>query len=215
MLRWNKTYTLTLTAVIIGLFGLGFLLHDVFIKGTQEEVQNLRNTISNEQKILEELQKRENASKTSSNLRELLVSLPVTEKTDQLLIALERAESISDSLINSVTTQSAGTDPREATNEEESQNSLPEGVQKLSYEVEVLTDGFSDFLIFLEELSNDDRILTVDAISFDDSVPEGYESDVKSYLVTVSAFFQPDLGELESEQPSQKYDEESNKINPF
>ncbi|MCP3030459.1 hypothetical protein LF817_03810 [Halobacillus sp. A1] len=215
MLHWNKTYTLILAAVMIGLFGLGFLLHDVFIKGKQEEVQSLRNTLSNEQEILEELQKRENASKTTPNLRELLVSLPVTKKTDQLLIALERAESVSDSLINSVTAQSAGTVPRETPNEEGAQSSLPEGVQKLSYEVEVLTDGFSDFLIFLEELSNDDRILIVDAISFEDSVPEGYESDVKSYFVTVSAFFQPDIGELESEQPSQKYDEESNKINPF
>ncbi|TGB04165.1 hypothetical protein [Halobacillus salinus] len=237
-IEWNRSQLYVLIATLFVVVVSTFIFYQFLIKPDQKEIDQLQGTLQTEERLLETLKdqqadKAETISVTTS--RELQSQLPVKKSSDQMLLALERAESVSGSFIESISI-SSGTEPfledqpspeqnTEApidldepdSIEEESRTEypLPGGVTPVTFDLSVASQDFTDLMTFLNEVTNSSRVVTIDSVSFnDDRIIEG-ELTYFYYFVTLSAYYYPGLFELEDEMPEYHYDGQSDKQNPF
>ncbi|MFI8685584.1 hypothetical protein [Rossellomorea sp. NPDC077527] len=204
---------------------------------TQKE--SLQNEIQTETKLIEVLDNKIASIKQDSfeNSSSLQQKVPVKPLTQQLLIDLEKAEIVSDSLITSIeftegsvalpVTEEAATSPIEGTSETDGAAStdsaepaevLPSGLQKLTATMSVEAKSYFEIEKFIEKLEELHRIVEVEQISF--SGPAEllqYEDEFENIQlnIVVSAFYLPGLVELEKELPKLDAPVPSNKKNPF
>ncbi|MFC7061647.1 hypothetical protein [Halobacillus seohaensis] len=216
MIKQRNLYIGMSIISISSLVGLCFLFHTIFIGDSQQEIATLQQTLVTEKEVLYSMQNQE--EDPSPSLRTLITELPVTKSTDQVLTALERAESVSQSVINNIRSASPENYGEAENNNEEvirSIGTLPEGVQTLNFEVELFSKSFDDFLLFLDQLSNHERLVGVNSIIFDDEQVEGYGENIHNYFIEFSVFYYPELSSLKDEQSTYNYQRKSNKNNPF
>jgi type IV pilus assembly protein PilO len=208
------------------------------VKYQKESVQM---EIQTETQLMKALDSKIGSIKQDSfeNSSSLQQKVPVKPMTQQLLIDLQKAEIVSDSLITSieftegalalpVTGETTGTsidEPAESTNDETTANnpdapvvSLPQGLQKLTATMSVEAKSYFEIEEFIKKLEELHRIVEVEQISFS-GPPEiqQYQDEVDNIQlnIVVSAFYLPGLVELEKELPKLDAPLPSNKKNPF
>lgn len=142
---------------------------------------------------------------------ELQKKVPVDPLTELVLLQIEKAEVVSQSLVQSVSF-TEGPFVIEAP---------PEGVetlQELLVSLSIETPTYSTLESFIAELERLDRILIIDSIQFSSSgeVTTADQEDEKLQLtLTFSAFYRPDLTELLQEGPKVDTPAPAEKVNPL
>ncbi|MGB3261501.1 LysM peptidoglycan-binding domain-containing protein [Paenisporosarcina sp.] len=142
---------------------------------------------------------------------ELQKKVPVDPLTELIMLQIEKAEVISQSLVQSVTF-SEGAFVIEAP---------PEGVetlQELLVNMTVETPTYSTLETFIDELEKLDRILIVDSIQFSspaEVTTDDQEEEKLLLTLSFSAFYRPDLIELLEEGPKVDTPAPADKVNPL
>lgn len=239
-IEWTRIHTIVVVILVLLCLGVYWGVHSLYVDPALEEVERVETSLENEERILNSLadQEMEQQDLTLQTSRELQQKLPVLPVQDQVILAMERAENVSGTFIESVslngdqeieavveeeenTDDSVGETPDETAEGEEQieevESEAPPvmpSVNALTYQVTVMAKTFSDLTLFLEELERIPRLISFDEIEFQ---PEGTEegADQISFLVTFSAFYEPDLRDLQDELPQYHYPEPSQKESPF
>ncbi len=239
-MEWTRSQFFTLLITVIAVVGISFLMYQLFYLPEKKEVNQLEETVATEAQLLQALEQEQSEEEEVISLatsREVQSKLPVLKAPDQMLLALERAESASNSFIESIAVNSnadltpegeqtsldldSGIDENEdATTvddpeEVQGEAPLPVGVSSMTLDLSVASQNFTDLMSFLSEVMDSSRIVSIESVSFnDDRIIEG-DLTYFFYFVTLSAYYYPGLDELEDELPEYHYNIESNKQNPF
>ncbi|WP_075620468.1 LysM peptidoglycan-binding domain-containing protein [Paenisporosarcina indica] len=142
---------------------------------------------------------------------ELQKKVPVEPLTELILLQVEKAEVVSQSMVQSISFAEA---PFVI-------EAPPEGVetlQQLAVSMTIETANFKNLEIFIDELEKLDRILVVESIAFGspgEITTADQEQDKLSLSLTFSAFFRPDLIELLDEVPKVDTPPPADKVNPL
>ncbi|MBA2173447.1 hypothetical protein H0266_00890 [Halobacillus locisalis] len=239
-MEWTRNQFFTLLITIVVVVGISFIMYQFFYLPEKKEVTQLEETVATESQLLQVLEQEQSEEEEVISLatsREVQSKLPVLKAPDQMLLALERAESVSNSFIESIAVNSSavltpeeepssldvdsdiGEDEGPVTDVdpevEQTEAPLPVGVSSMTFDLSVASQNFTDLMSFLSEVMDSSRIVSIESVSFnDDRIIEG-ELTYFFYFVTLSAYYYPGLDELEDELPEYHYNTESNKQNPF
>jgi len=142
---------------------------------------------------------------------ELQKKVPVEPLTELILLQVEKAEVVSQSMVQSISFAEA---PFVI-------EAPPEGVetlQQLAVSMTIETANFKNLETFIDELEKLDRILVVESIAFGspgELTTADQEQGKLSLSLTFSAFFRPDLIELLDEVPKVDTPPPADKVNPL
>ncbi|KGP90967.1 hypothetical protein N780_02850 [Pontibacillus chungwhensis BH030062] len=237
-IEWRRIHTIVVVLLVIVFLAFYWIVHSLYVDPALQEVDRVKSSLNNEERILNSLadQKTEQQDLTLKTSRELQLKLPVLPVQDQVILAMERAENVSGTFIESVILNgdemieaeddedidaAEPTSETEEVDEETEEASAVEAppvmpsVNALTYQVNVLAKSFKDLTLFLEELEQIPRLVSFDEIEFQPNESTTDEEEQVSFLVTFSAFYEPDLSGLQDELPQYHYPEPSQKETPF
>ncbi|EZP76332.1 Pilus assembly protein PilO [Parageobacillus genomosp. 1] len=241
--RFSKRQAVILLLLFV-VFGAIFAgLYFYLLYPRYQEIEQLTNIVKNEKKILAAI--KADAAKQQEGLPESVVALqkkiPVRPLTEQLLLDLEKAEVVSNSLISSISfsegenAEAEGEDTNATTGKAETNaaeeetnaapakerspaTALPDGLKKVTVQLTVQSPTYYQLERFLQTLEDLDRIVSVEKLSFAGN-PELTSVDTEvnplTYSLTVSAFYYPKLAELQKLLPQLDVPPPSGKDNPL
>ncbi|ANX13686.1 hypothetical protein ABE41_016885 [Fictibacillus arsenicus] len=227
---------LLLASGLYGYFGVLAPLH--------QKVETVSSEIKQQQTFLEKMNKplHESTPVLLENTYSLQEEVPVKPLVDQLILQFEKAETLSDSLIVTMdfSDSKISTTPKEETDdplkkageilldqtnssdgkESSSPEALPEGVQKITVEMSVVSKNYEGLLKFLSTIKDLKRITVIEAIIFSSldeielSSPE-VNHDQLQYEVTVAAYYLPELTVYLKDLPKGGFPAPDGKENPL
>ncbi|MBS2771588.1 type II secretion system protein M [Anoxybacillus rupiensis] len=242
IVRFSKRQLLVslLALVLVGTSVV--LLYFYTLKPLYSRLEELRTTVENEKKLLATMQtqaEQQQADRTASVV-ELQKKVPVKPLVEQLILDLEKAEVLSDSLISSMSfneeadvngqpsadsAQGQENGTRAYTEEQSAAQktdsaapSLPQGLKKVTAQLTVQSPSYYHLERFLQTLEKLDRIVSVETLSFSGN-PELTSIDTQTepltYSLTISAFYHPGLAKLQKQTPPLDVPSPSGKRNPL
>lgn len=212
----QRKYIILLVSMFLFVAGVGVSLYFILIHPQQDKLASLQEKVTTEKKILESLKLEQKDIEKIDSSREIQRKLPVQKVPDQVLLTLEKAEGLSDTFIDSIDIAESEIEQNiEDSKPEQVSLFPPEGVQGITFDLGIYMENFSDLMRFVEEIESSNRLISIDALTFDDQyIEEGEKGFLYSFL-TATAYFYPSLTELASEEPQYHYREKPNKVNPF
>ncbi|MBM7605745.1 type IV pilus assembly protein PilO [Metabacillus crassostreae] len=245
MIEWRKKHTIIIVLALLLAALACYFSYVLFVQPKNLELTSLENQIETENKLIESLQKSTGSSTEEALLSavELQKILPVSPFEEQFLLELEKAETMSSSEITFISFQDGGTvesedqgdemveaydeklDPdSEDSNEAEQTESLnteaiPEGLEKLTVELEVKSPSYYELEDFIKILENTNRITQIESLQvegFPELIQIVEDPDTTyEYKVVVSTYYFPTLDELREQLPPFFAPSPSEKENPF
>ncbi|WP_175639835.1 hypothetical protein [Metabacillus schmidteae] len=246
MIEWRKKHTvfIVFTVVITGL--LVYFSYLLLLQPKSQEIKSLQGQIDTENTLIQTLQASsgENSEGTLLSAVELQKILPVSPFEEQFLLDLEKAETISSSLITTLSFQDGEAvteeeqddelveaydeklDPDSETAESEdstetaTSDTMPKGIEKLTVELSVTSPSYYEVEEFLRQLENTKRITQIESVSVEGKqeliqIDDTSEESEFTYQVVVSTFYLPNLEELKDQLPPFHTPAPSDKENPF
>lgn len=221
--EWNRTSMITSVVCLIVLVVFFVLGRQWFLQPINEELQERKSTLETERKVLSAMESNQEPDEREEILtsRTLQQQLPVIPLLDQLLIGLDRAESISTSLINQVgidafetnlTVKPEVEEDNEEDQEAEGAGVLIEGLQTMQFSIDMTSENYEEMMKFLTELKSLPRITQIESIQFE---APGEDSSEVSYSLLLNSYYLPAYADLANEAPQYHYGGGSNKVNPF
>ena len=209
--RQKETFLVVLSAVLfLAIVAYSYLT----IYAPVKEVNNqMELTTANERDVLFALRKQKaNSGKPeTSSSQQLQRKVPVKPLEDVVLLQVGKAEIKSDSIVQDVT----------FTVSEFVLENLPENennVHQLLTEVTLEADSYSSVKKFINEIEQMDRLFIVDEISFtgnEEIREEEIEAERIQLTVAFSAFYRPDLVDLQHESPKVNAPSPAGKVDPM
>ncbi|WP_138415525.1 type 4a pilus biogenesis protein PilO [Aquibacillus sediminis] len=196
---WNRRYTYLSLILLAFVILVPVLIYIYVLSPVESEVRQLEEQLQVQKQILAEGEQTEEEDDLE-NSSALQVKLPVTKANDQLLMLLNQLEQDTNSTVTSFSINS-----NDSTN-----TMISSDLSVISYQLQLTSPSYESMELFLEKLSNLERIVTVTSISFSST-----SAADMSYSVAFSAYYDPALSELESETPSYDYTPPSQKNSPF
>jgi type IV pilus assembly protein PilO len=198
-------------------------------------------SLNTEQKLLEVVtqKKADTAGNKTEDTSTLQKQVPVQPLQEQFILDLEKAENVSNSKISSMGFSKDGdvavagepatpeatttaTEPNAAaaqtTDKQPAAAVTPKGMKKLTVSLSVESPTYEELEKFIETLESLPRIVVVEAINYTGG-PEitslDVESKALSYTLTISAFYMPELADLQAQLPKLDTPLPANKENPL
>jgi type IV pilus assembly protein PilO len=218
-------------SIFISLIAAGILITAVLyfflLKPLEERLQYKEEELSIQNKLQEAVENKVNnidANKAadSSSLQKKIPAGPLTEN---VILDLEKAELISGSTIQSIHFEKTD-GPLAAKKDEESdvdsvkETQLPPQMKRLQMTMIVESPSYFEMEQFLEELESLERIVEINGLYFEGEEElkesmEGYSESTITFELTASAFFIPELEEIQDGLPSIQSPSPSFKKDPF
>jgi type IV pilus assembly protein PilO len=221
---------------LYGYFGILSPLH--------QKVETVSSEIKQQQTFFKKIDKPsdESTSVLNENTFSLQEEVPVKPLVYQLILQLEKAEVLSDSSIltmdfsdsNVRNASDEGTDDplkkageilldeMNLSDKKESSTleDLPEGIQKVTVEMSVVSKNYEGLLKFLSTIEELKRITVIEAITFSgldeiELASTDANPDQLKYEVTVAAFYLPELTEYLKDLPREEFPAPQGKENPL
>jgi type IV pilus assembly protein PilO len=214
-----------------------------FIKLTplKSDVRLKQQSLETEQKLLEVVtqNKVDDTVKVVEDTRELQKKVPVKPLLEQFILDLEKAETVSRSVIssmsfsedaevtivtteapaeNATTTDQSGATTQEAAATTTDQPTASNGLKKLTVSLNVESPTYEDLEKFIETLESLKRIVVVESISYsggEEITSLEQETVPLTYSLTISAYYLPTLDDLIAELPKIDAPAPANKKNPL
>jgi len=188
---------MVLILIIIVTIGLLVGSYFYFLYPLKTEVKTLKDQLSTEEKLYDTLAQQVGKEKTTvlENSRYLQKRLPVESFLEQFMLDLERAEVVSNSLIEDMTFQDSevtendiiienpkdqGQNSGDGQNQEEEANqkdtneqgqeatespSLPNGIKRVTVNMTVTSKDYYDLQKFLDTIENFERVTKIDSLT--------------------------------------------------
>ncbi|HHY72844.1 MAG TPA: hypothetical protein GX497_06395 [Bacillus bacterium] len=236
----NLAFIFTIILAVVLPLGSYFYL----VNPLKSEIKTLKEQLSTEEKLYDTLAERVGSTKTSviGNSRNLQKKLPVESFMEQFVLDLEKAEVVSNSLIEDMTFQnqdvsekdvivdnsgenneastetSAATDSQDTGQQSTDVPGIPEGIKRVTVNLTVTSKDYFDLLTFLEAIENLERVTKIDSLTFNggkEILSTDQEIEELTYKVVISTFYYPALKELKDELPVFDTPPPSNKDNPL
>lgn len=221
----NKHYAIIITAVLTSILMIAYFYYTVY-SANQLELNRVNQEITMENQIIQLLENERNVEvEVNGTSTELQRKMPVTPYVEQFVLQLEEvAKSSQANITNLVFSSSIPTETtleeymeyREEVNGDEDKTesyqtpiSMPNGIEKLTVNVQVEVNNYSSLKKFLELIEGSTRITQVEAVSFTSG------SDSLSFTVTASTYYQTGITDLVDDLPPLSIPNPSNKTNPF
>ncbi|MBM4762441.1 pilus assembly protein PilO [Bacillus sp. B15-48] len=217
----NEWILFIVALVILASFLVGSYF--VYLKPKQETIVNKQAQLEVEEQLLAAVQARmsESTAPTSESVAELQKKVPVKKQLEQLILDLNKAEVIANSFISNMSFSegavSANGGSPESTEEGEGV-SLPDGIKKLTVNLSVTSPNYPQLMKFLDTLERLNRRVVIESVSFSggsELTNVDQEEENISYSLTLSAFYMPELEDLQDPLPELNVPAPSNKKNPF
>ncbi|WLR56189.1 hypothetical protein LC048_04395 [Mesobacillus subterraneus] len=213
-----------------------------YIKPIQQSVELKQNELRMNEQLLQTIGSNEgsNIKSDSMSVASLQQKLPVKPLTEQLILEVAKAETISDSFVKNVhVSETQGlpvlaaeenpasqqnTEEQQSDSETQAEGDLPAeagipGMRKITITLEIESINYLGLEKFIQTLEKSKRIMTVEAIEFTgpDEIRDlaARNSVTIPYKLIVSAFYMPDLLELQDLLPKSSFPEPSSKRDPF
>jgi type IV pilus assembly protein PilO len=208
-----------------------------YLQPLKTTFQNKENQFHSAQQSYQAIlsQQTEDTDAVVENSQFLQRRLPVEPLLNQFILDLEKAETMSNSLILNMgfgeqekdeETESTALfgleEQSESTNSEvTTDNALPTGINKISVTLSIQSQSYFDLEKFIETIENSDRIVTVESINFSGasevtSIDQvGQSIQPLNYQVLLTLYYMPGLEDLQNELPKVESGEPANKRNPF
>lgn len=235
----KKNVGIIVAAIIV--IGLLIGVYFYFIYPLKKEAKTLENQLATEKKLYETMSAQVANTKNNviENSRILQKRLPVESFIEQFILDLEKAEVVSNSLIEDMTFQEKEVSENDVTidNDEEQdegqqQNTgdvkesegqskipgIPEGMNRVIVNLTVTSENYFDMYTFLETIEKLDRITKIDSLSIaggEEILTVDQEIKELTYTVVLSTFYYPALTELKDELPAFEAPPPSKKDNPL
>ncbi|WHX78564.1 hypothetical protein QNH32_16845 [Priestia flexa] len=223
----NKQWIIGASTFVV-MASLLVILYFQFLSPLKTNVQTLEEELEAEQRILKSLNE-SRANKPKALLKssvELQKQVPVQPFTEQFMLELQKAEVVSDSVIdemNFADGEGISSPAGEQSAEDEAQPAegavTPAGLQQTKVTVTVESKRYDDLLTFLQTMESSKRITQVEAITFDGPQDAKTISDVEDpvlrYELMLSTFYYPSLENLRDKIPAIDIPEAGNKADPF
>ncbi|WBL13991.1 pilus assembly protein PilO [Sutcliffiella sp. NC1] len=224
----QKIHYIILGSVVAALLLAILLFYYALYSPKQVELNSLQSQLQVEEQLLQVLEEQERnilANLLDSTV-ELQRKVPVAPFVEQMILELEKAETISGALITNTTfgeeAVTTSTLDEYVQSEELAEElpgiPLPEGLKKLTMNLTVQAETYEDLKAFLSEVENLTRITQIESVTFS-GTPEvtslEQEASTLTFSVSLSAFYHPELQDLIEDLPPIFVPEPSNKSNPF
>lgn len=223
-----------ITVIIVIPFLLLWFIYVYFLQPKKDQLSQMQAQVQMEQKSLAMLNQKylSHQNDLGKGSKILQQQLPVEPLVDQFLLQMEKAEIMSDSQITAVSVSDVN--PTESTNAKgqakpqsstsgDKAKQLPEQLQKVTLQISVNSADYSKMRQFLNVVEEQNRIATIDSISFSEKTEDTTRNDKKTdqppeelkYQVSVTSYFAPKIKDLINDLPWIKYSEPSHKENPL
>lgn len=213
-----------------------------YIKPTQQSLDLKQNELRMNEQLLETIGKNEvnNVKMDYMSVAVLQQKLPVKPLTEQLILEAAKAETISDSFVKNIQVGEAeglpglaagenqaaqqNTEGQQTEQETQAAGEMPAeagipGMKKIMLTLEIESLNYFGLEKFIQTIENSKRIIAVEAIEFTgpDEVRNlaARESVTIPYKLIVSAYYMPDLLELQQLLPRYNFPGPSSKRDPF
>ncbi|MEH7332711.1 hypothetical protein V7161_08750 [Neobacillus drentensis] len=224
----------------------------------KSDLASKQQELKTEEKLLDMMtNKKSDTEKTEpENTSELQKQLPVMPLQEQVLLDLEKAETVSNSQIKSMsftkdadvtppaaeaaantgttqtpaqnqsttnqstqnqTTTAQGTG-NQASTQQQAAATAPNGLKKITVQLQVESQNYTDLEKFIETLESLPRIVVVEAINYtgeEEVTSLSQEKKPLTYSLTVSAFYMPTLTDLAAQLPKIDAPAPAGKDNPL
>ncbi|MCA1031923.1 hypothetical protein LCL95_12885 [Bacillus timonensis] len=235
-LQFTRKHIILLLFSFSILVGMTYLLLIVLVSPIEAKVEQLKQSVSMEQKYLDILQeKRSNTISPDVSSTEIQKQIPVIPLVEQLMLQLERAEMISNSKILSVSfTETPYTLPTSVDDSQNTENttesntsvvdptvfdpSVLDGLMEITATLTVESPNYFDLAEFLSLIEHQTRITKVTTLTFtgnQEIISADQEVQPLQYSITISSFYMPKFKELAEDAPKIEVPSPSNKINPL
>lgn len=210
----------------------------------QSDLEQKEQRVATQQKLLDALNNKKSANAetvTAEETREIQKKVPVKPMQEQFILDLEKAETISDSKIVSMTfsaagdtTTEAGTDQTQTTEatpeagtdtatedgseQQTAENPAANALKKLTVNLSVESPSYKELEKFIQSLESLKRIVIVEAINYssaEEITTVDQQMDPLTYTLTISAYYLPELDDLIAELPKIDAPPPANKDNPL
>ncbi|MCJ8006986.1 hypothetical protein ACFFF5_00290 [Lederbergia wuyishanensis] len=230
-LQWikNKWFIIFIAISII----LFFLLSIYFVqyRPVTTQVKTLENELRTDEKMLAVLEgktanKQKNTAESSFSLQK---RIPVKPLTDQLILDIEKAETVSNVFIKDMSISEVVQDNQVGLGQSEPSMEIKDGdeakewnqlsdVEKVTLSLSLEAQNYFDFEAFLNFLEGQNRIVQVEQISVTAPMEMTKIVDLQEPLrfnVTISAFYIPSLKDIIDQAPKIDSPPPANKKDPF
>lgn len=231
-LHFNKKQAATILSVFIITALILLFLYFKYYQPAVQQLEMKKTELHSDEKGLAMLQQKVNqmGEKTFESTIALQKKVPVKPLTDQLLLQLDKAETVSGSTIKSINflTGEAAKGQAETTledsNETQSnQNSkktvaLPTGVKSTTVTIAVESPSYFELEEFIKQLQSLARIIGIEKIDVNgptEMTTDDQEKQTIAVTITASAFYMPELQSLADQLPKLEVPSASDKLNPF
>ena len=220
--------------IIIGIAALVIVLLIVYaqffmLSPLKTDLESKQQTLDSEKKLLEVVTKKQQAStnNVAESTRELQKKLPIEPLQEEIILDLEKAETVSNSQILTMGFTQDGTVAVEDANEEQNTEGqttektqddpaaqettsgqteqVASNIKKVTVQLSVESPSYKEFEQFVDALETLNRIVVVEGITYSGGkeITEvtTAEPEKLTYTLTVSAFYMPDLADLEADLP--------------
>lgn len=235
-LQINKKEKKILLFGSIVLLLIFIFLYFNFLQPLRADVQSKGKQLKTNEKLYSSVlnQKTDVKETVVENTLYLQKRLPVKALVDQFILDLQKAETMSNSLILQMVFGSENKEEEENVldnikqgfsviqgeeNSESKENvALPTGIEKITVNLLIKSPSYFELEKFLETVENLERIVTVESINFSGN-PEvttlGQKKTDINYQVSLSLYYMPDLEDLQDELPKFESGKPANKRNPL
>lgn len=209
--RQKEMFLLVIASVFLVV--LGAYSYVLVFSPAKEEYDRLEQAVEQERATLFALrtQAAEKKQTDSTSTLRFQQKVPVKPLQDAVLLQINKAEIKSDAVIKNVNFTESGfaiVDPPEHV----------ENVSRLLTTVEVEVEKYQDLVKFIDEIEKMERIFVIYSINFqglDEVIEAETEEKLIALTVSFSAFYRPDLKNLEEEVPKINAPPSSQKTTPF
>ncbi|CAH2716263.1 hypothetical protein BACCIP111895_03447 [Neobacillus rhizosphaerae] len=243
-LRFSKRDKLIVGVGILLLVLIIVYAQFFFLTPLKSDLGIKQQEFKSEQKLLDIVsqKKADNTVTSAEDTRELQKKIPVEPLQEQLILDLEKAETISNSEIKSMSfakdadanstenqtnTQTTNAPQNTTTDanatyqnagEQQSGPAAPTGMKKLTVQLSVESPTYEELEKFIKTLESLKRIVVVEAITYSggEEITSLDQADQPiSYSLTISAFYMPSLADLKAELPKIDAPAPAGKENPL
>ncbi|WP_077618958.1 hypothetical protein [Bacillus sinesaloumensis] len=239
----RKQLTILILSIVI-VFGAAYLAYFMLVNPVNQKIAQLENSLKTEQRLLELVSERQQNDEPVVSSTEIQKKIPVIPLVEQLILDIERAETLSESkVINMSYSESQFVpNPEEITEDVNAENTvdtdqentqdetkqpeetatidpeLVEGLGVITVTLSVESPNYRELEKFLSVVEHQTRITKVDTLSFTGTSELTSADQVPAplvYNVTISSFYAPKYTELADEAPILTVPTPGNKKNPL
>jgi len=236
-LRFSKKEKMIVSAVLLLLVVVVAYAQFGLLYPLKSELKLKEQQLATEQKLLDIMieKKSNNPEKvTTKETSDIQMKIPVKPRQEQFILDIEKAETISNSQILSMSfikdaeaiVETVAENPPPAESDSANQDTTEPnvespsitGLKKLSASLSVKSPSYEELEKFIETLESLKRIVVVEAINYtggEEITSLDQEISEISYTLTISAYYLPELEDLIAELPKIDAPAPANKDNPL